>query len=768
MRHTWIHVTDLHFGVSEKEIAEQAALLSRISDDITDVCSTEKLAAPASMFVTGDLIAYPVGDNKTMAKRSASAQFANTSRWLRALATKLEINHRYIYIVPGNHDVVWPLHSEHIRDLNNGMATLTNPSEYKKVLSTISTIYSDRCLSAIRDPETSNYTDVVFSGLSPYMSACRRFSFANATRPVEMGKFYLNGTFWARQVLGPDSHILILGLNTAWSCSEATNHLPSLPTGLPEQLQRLLDDARRTPLSNSTCALTIGLAHHPLGWYLPAERMASDKLLHQYVDVLLRGHEHIDWINQYGFGLLEISSPATFQKDKRKKRGYSVVEFDSVTRRCRVYVREFDYLYQSFSTVKSIRQASANGGAKSQLVQLASPQAHADKSLGFNSKSFVRRFGFTTDDLSQPQLPTSEGAIVAFDIFRFSSMSIDHQIDAVRKLWRQVSADLAQLAEPMYAACMPMSDGAVVAIFHSDVVQAAAHAVTIGNHVVSSLSEYGRLPTCVAVRGGIAVGKIGLLHQMLLESTVITGTCVNVARKAAFVADPWTIACADNIATTSHKRGRKNAVLDSNEFVSLSMTMEPVRQVIIETKNIGNVSAFRQQKQSAAKEIVEWGENALRSMRNQNGRKIVCMALAAMRITSKGLSSEVISELSPDGAVVRGTLKDEPLMSRAIDRHRVVFVDSDGMAKTIDGSVVKGGRVYACRVDVRAGRRCGILSCVVPLIEQRVEHASMAIPIVMIGTSGAHCGEWLARKITATVRRDFPVGQWRALHAIYA
>ncbi|MDI1443105.1 metallophosphoesterase [Polyangium sp. 6x1] len=91
---TWLHLSDLHFGLpGAGDRHNQSQILSILRDDLS-ILDGKKLPRPDAILVTGDI-----------AWSGKPDQYAEASKWLLDVAQRLGLAKDRIFVVPGNHDV---------------------------------------------------------------------------------------------------------------------------------------------------------------------------------------------------------------------------------------------------------------------------------------------------------------------------------------------------------------------------------------------------------------------------------------------------------------------------------------------------------------------------------------------------------------------------------------------------------------------------------------------------------------------------------------
>lgn len=331
-RISWIHLSDLHFEWTCNSIEaltrleEQQDLqkrdwtssyeLSLMSSIVQDVSNFQSRGInPGFLFVTGDLVSGPTLQDKV--EPTASDMLRASVRWCVALASRLNIKQRNIYIVPGNHDVTRYKSPGCLQALDELHTTPTanQAKVYSKEIETyFKTLSHDKAKGAFLEH------------LQDYRDALRACGLKHCSASADL-------TFVCEHAT-PIGQVLVYGLNSAWPCIGKSANLPNLPSSIPAQIDALrtrvwrnrhkhADDDTAAMLFNAGISqsdpsdgapispwrlnkrpLSICLIHHPISWLHPIERPLAHKMATTTFDFLLRGHEHVEWVNQWGATIL--------------------------------------------------------------------------------------------------------------------------------------------------------------------------------------------------------------------------------------------------------------------------------------------------------------------------------------------------------------------------------------------------------------------------------------------------------------------------------
>jgi 3',5'-cyclic AMP phosphodiesterase CpdA len=242
-----LHLSDLHFATQDQATISYAQLAA----DLRQQGITDRLDA---LIVSGDLV-----------NRADPAEYDAARLFLEHLMSGFGLSARQITLVPGNHDVSWPLaesaYSLHKRSQQRG-ALLPGT-------------YIEHGIDVIEVRDEDAYR--------------KRFQpFANLYRLIKGVEYPLDYVDQATFDDPPDSGLLILGLNSAW---EIDHHFRDRASIHPEALARTL--LKLGPPSAEQ--LRIAVFHHPI-YGGEDSRLRDTAFLQQLAvhdfRVVLHGHVH--------------------------------------------------------------------------------------------------------------------------------------------------------------------------------------------------------------------------------------------------------------------------------------------------------------------------------------------------------------------------------------------------------------------------------------------------------------------------------------------
>lgn len=259
----WLHLSDFHVG---KDDYAQRKMFDYILAHVRQ--RKEHGFLPDFVFITGDLA------NKGQTKEYET--FWQDFVWPLQEAIGGDISTR-TFVVPGNHDVDRDKYNAIDRD------DITKPeSQYLDP-----TKEGERRRGELLVPRIQAYLD----------NDCTTDKGAIAGR---------DGAY-ARRLTLHGHEVGIVGINTAW-LSKGDDDREKLTPGKP-LLEKALEGVKDV-------SLRIVLGHHPIDWFIPAQRKSIQSLLGKHQVLYLHGHLHDAWAEPtYGGGqsFLAIQSGAGFQ-----------------------------------------------------------------------------------------------------------------------------------------------------------------------------------------------------------------------------------------------------------------------------------------------------------------------------------------------------------------------------------------------------------------------------------------------------------------------
>ena len=544
-RLSWIQLTDLHFGNSEASLSKQRQLLDSICKDV--VARQESTGiSPELLFVTGDLVspAEITGSDSDAIDKSAKKLFKDVTTQIQYFIEELNdkgISIRRVYCCPGNHDVVRP-------NVTPELDSILDRLVHAKGTTAQAKLYYEHILPIFREQGRAYHIGSWMSHLASFQEAIADAGFVGEIRRPDLShaSIYTRGD---PNGDGQSESYKIICLNTAWACTKVTASMPSVPTCAQVQLDSLLVQPE---LRETDAVATIVLAHHPVGWMWPQERMEVREQLQRHADFFLRGHEHIEWINPSQSSVVEIAVGATSRGGIGLPQHYSLVEHDPFTGKARIYILEknahggFDAKGRENFTAKDGAWVATITGPESrnQIVH----SRVATRQLGALISSNLRSHGEYV------------GPVFSIDIARFSALSDEHKLLASQHMWRVVSHVL-DIEDIKYDRVIisPAMDGMQAAFINNDkngtdpigsgCVDTLVHLDTIAKLLARRAPEYD-------YRYGIAYGSFSMHATMNKSYCVASGLACSAARRLAISVDAGTVGiCSSVIAQCEREQG---------------------------------------------------------------------------------------------------------------------------------------------------------------------------------------------------------------------
>ena len=272
---TWLHISDLHFGQGRHahHRVDQELVVEELLHDAAQV--REKIGSPDLVFFTGDI-----------AFSADPAEYAAASTWTNRLLQQLKVDHKNLYIVPGNHDV----------DRRSASDGPTRMLIHKGLRQTPETI----------DDYLAKPTELVqlWSKLDAFAD------FAKPYGPVQVSH---DSPFWTHTEDTLLGTVDIVGFNTVLMSFDDGDR-GSLALG-KHQLKALQDRQR----------FRIVLQHHPPEWLHDGDEL--NKMLSTRAHVLLCGHIHEQRVQAISplaqTGLLRFVGGAGHEDAERPVHAYS-------------------------------------------------------------------------------------------------------------------------------------------------------------------------------------------------------------------------------------------------------------------------------------------------------------------------------------------------------------------------------------------------------------------------------------------------------------
>lgn len=278
----WIHISDLHF--KDGDSYDRDVVLTSLLDEISH--QQKNGFGANAVFVTGDI-----------ANSGSKNEYVEATKFFDKLLNLAKLEKKYLFIVPGNHDV-----------------------NRKKAVGLIRTIDSEEQAIQYFEPNSPKPHFIKFQEFKEwfddYFSGIRTFSSNSTCHSLEVIDF-------------SDYKVNVLLINSALFCSDDSDN-GNLWIGrrcLSESTDMLSLD------SNSGNHINFAIMHHPLDWLHDTERANIKSKLQRKMDFVLRGHLHetdVACIKDALGECLHLAAGASYQTRKWPNRALlCTVNFDT-------------------------------------------------------------------------------------------------------------------------------------------------------------------------------------------------------------------------------------------------------------------------------------------------------------------------------------------------------------------------------------------------------------------------------------------------------
>ncbi|BBD59914.1 hypothetical protein NIES2109_27050 [Nostoc sp. HK-01] len=255
-----LHLSDLHFGTPD----QAKRWSNQLASDLQNELAIPHLDA---LILSGDI-----------ANKSTPAEYAAAQQFLNELRQEFTLKPEQIIIVPGNHDLNWPLAKKAYQ--------LIDRDEYEGQLKPGEYIEESASVIRVRDEEKYKQR---FEHFCNFYQAIKTQPY-----PLEYDQQYTLDHF-------PTQNLLILGLNSAW---QLDHHDKSRASINMNALSNALTAIRRHPDYKNS--LKIAVWHHPLdsAW---EDRIKDQSFMEQLAvagfRLFLHGHVHKAETNLYRYDM---------------------------------------------------------------------------------------------------------------------------------------------------------------------------------------------------------------------------------------------------------------------------------------------------------------------------------------------------------------------------------------------------------------------------------------------------------------------------------
>lgn len=251
---TWLHLSDLHFRVTQKHTSDGNIVLTALLRDVAERIDQDGLQ-PDFVSITGDVAFSGKGEEYDLAEE-----------FLDELLQVTGLTKNRLFIVPGNHDVDRSLISFAARAMANAVTDRDSANE----------VLAD-----------SQNRRLMFDRFEGYKAFVNRYW-------GDMLPFDSERYFYVRTLDLAGRRIALLGLNSAWLCASDEDRANGLLVG-EFQTRMALEQAEGADLK-------IALLHHPFHWLREFDQRDSATLLNIGCDFILHGHLH-------RAGAIQLSTP---------------------------------------------------------------------------------------------------------------------------------------------------------------------------------------------------------------------------------------------------------------------------------------------------------------------------------------------------------------------------------------------------------------------------------------------------------------------------
>ncbi len=304
---TWLHISDLHL-CKPKHGWDADQILEALRIDVK-LMRDEYNLNPDLIFFTGDVAYGQLGDHG-LAIRSQYDEAAILFEEIRTQFSP-EVLKENFFIVPGNHDV----NRDRILKATTHFLDSLIEKKFNDALEEVTTLLQS----------ANNDWQACMERLVDYRMFLETYGFDHLLQDREHLIYHA-----IREING--IQVGVAGLNSAWSCS-GKREKGKLWLGGHWQIQNL-----RPNIKNAT--LKIGLMHHPLNWFSPAEDPVLTPEFERTFDFFLHGHEHQNWVTPNVDGHTRIAAGACYGYSEEES-GYNFVRVDIDKGTGEVWLRRF-------------------------------------------------------------------------------------------------------------------------------------------------------------------------------------------------------------------------------------------------------------------------------------------------------------------------------------------------------------------------------------------------------------------------------------------
>ncbi len=292
-RISWLHLSDMH--ISAASSFDQNIVHDAFIDDLERQLEKRDIQLQF-VFFTGDV-----------ASSASLEDYQLAEVFFQKLCDRIKFDKRYLFIVPGNHDVNRYKVSKLLDDNRRDFCTR---EQIKEIVDNtpIFNIYLSRFDNYSRFISRLYGTEYHMDSTNYYFSEKRQIG----------GRKYG-----------------VIGLNSAWSSyggRHDCNNIYFSDKQLSDAIEKVKD-----------CSIKIVLLHHPLSWIYEEDRVDIESLLYRHCDIILHGHLHrpdFQVINSLRGQQIIIPAGAIYT-GRRVSNSYNITSLDSVAGKFSIIPRRY-------------------------------------------------------------------------------------------------------------------------------------------------------------------------------------------------------------------------------------------------------------------------------------------------------------------------------------------------------------------------------------------------------------------------------------------
>lgn len=246
---TWLHLSDTHF--QERNSWDAQIVRKSLLEDLKN--RKQDGLKPDFVIFTGDITQVANSNEYQMARE-----------FFDSLLDTVGLSKEYLFVVPGNHDVVW------------GKITRLLTAVRKNILEQPDETAFKTFLSELWDENRGAHRKILFHVFENYVNFVKDYLLHCA--PNEDG-------FYVKTITLNKSKIALAGLNSSWMCGKDVGKGNIL--FCEKQVRKTVDS-----ILSEKPDLKLVLFHHPLNWLHEYEQGVVSPLLEQNFNFILHGHLH--------------------------------------------------------------------------------------------------------------------------------------------------------------------------------------------------------------------------------------------------------------------------------------------------------------------------------------------------------------------------------------------------------------------------------------------------------------------------------------------